>query len=623
MKNIFVINLDFLRPQYLCGILVYLLVIFLCGQYELFGGGIFSPHDSFYPITEAFEKSFEIFSIRNGLEGSVLHLFVHIPDLVLISLLKKIIISNLLVQNIHTIICYILFYSVSYFSFSKIFKNDLKAAGLALAYCLSPFAAILYSAGLIYTISMTISLGILPLFIYTIINVYQGKNERGLPEILVLLALGVNYLIPALLVLGVVYLIKLKNHSIRNLVNDFWSQHFFQRHFFNFISVLPFIFFIWISVKIVSPAAYLQGAANDAINGGIFYPLMQISTWAIYKIWHPRAVINFYEYFFTVPYKLLSAVMVVYISLSLYKVKNYFYIALILFFAFLAKGPNPPFGQIYSLILEYLPLGYAIRTPDTKFGAFIIAAFLVSIYYVRPKDKKIIYLITCSFILINLFGMYSHGAISPRLGPGESSYYVYETDESIVAKIINENKNHVVLTNQDLCAGIFYNKKFHTCADIVLANVDRQIIGNSEGDIKFSKILDRYHIFPRLIYINKNKENYRDSEFKSLLNQGFELLYSSQNYALFRGAGLYNPCISSYSFSCVKSEAYYYSSAPKSYMDWHFPALVTEISPQGVRANRDPGIESPKSELLRFLLASTYLLALTAALVKLIRGLKK
>jgi hypothetical protein len=141
---------------YLCGVSIHLTILLFCGQIELFSGGIFTPHDSFYPVTEIFQKSLGIFSSRNGLEGGVLHLFVHIPDLVLIVLLKFNF-SNLEAQNIHTIFCYILFYSVSYFSFLKIFKARIIGAGLSLIYCLSPFASILYSAGLIYTISTVIA----------------------------------------------------------------------------------------------------------------------------------------------------------------------------------------------------------------------------------------------------------------------------------------------------------------------------------------------------------------------------------------------------------------------------------------------------------------------------------
>jgi hypothetical protein len=206
------------------------------------------------------------------------------------------------------------------------------------------------------------------------------------------------------------------------------------------------------------------------------------------------------------------------------------------------------------------------------------------------------------------------------LGDVNSSYYVYETDELQVAKLINAQKNHVVIVNQDLCTGIFYGGKFHTCADIVLASVDRQIIGNPEDAKKFSDILEKYKKFPRIVYINKKRAGYRPNELEALLNHNFELLYSSENYAVLRDLNTKEACISEYSFSCVKDNRNYYVSAPQSYMNWHFPDATMELAAQGMRLSADPGIESHKSEYLRFVLVLTYLLALFFAFTGLIRG---
>lgn len=607
---------------YLCGLAAYLAILFFCGQMELFSGGIFTPHDSFYPVTEIFQKSLRIFSSRNGLEGGVIHLFVHIPDLVLIAFLK-LNFSNLVAQNIHTIVCYILFYSVSYFSFVKIFKGGIISAGLCLIYCLSPFASILYSAGLIYTISTVMALGVIPLFIYAVVEIHFGKSPKFLPEILAILALGVVYLIPALLTLGFVYLSNIKRRDYVSWIGCIWRHHFSHRLLFNALVIPTFLLLVWIGATTVSSAIYPKGAANDAISGGIFYPLFQISTWAIYNPWSPRAVINYSEYFFSIPYKILSLFLVSYIFLSLYKNKKYFYILLILFFAFFAKGPSTPFGQIYNFVLEYLPFGQAIRTPDSKFGAFIITCLLVSIYFVKPKDAKRIILIAGVFTLSNVIGMYRHGAISPSLGDINTSYYVYESDELQVAEAINSQKNHIVLTNQDLCEAILYGGKFHTCADIVLAMVDKQIIGNGGIPNKFSDLLERYKKFPMLIYINKSRVGYRSDELNALLRHDFKLLYSSENYAVLRSLDVKDGCALEYSFSCVKDNLSYYVSAPQAYVDWHFPNATTESTPNGIRLAVDPGDESAKSEYLRLLLLLTYFAALILSITGLVRETRK
>ena len=77
------------------------------------------------------------------------------------------------------------------------------------------------------------------------------------------------------------------------------------------------------------------------------------------------------------------------------KEKNIIYLCILGFvsFMFLAKGPNPPFGEIYKFLLFNVPIFKIFRTTSMSvIGATIFFSIMLtmSLFYMRKKSKKIL-----------------------------------------------------------------------------------------------------------------------------------------------------------------------------------------------------------------------------------------
>lgn len=96
--------------------------------------------------------------------------------------------------------------------------------------------------------------------------------------------------------------------------------------------------------------------------------------------------------------------------LSIYLVKsrrekNIVYLCILGFvsFMFLAKGPNPPFGEIYKFLLFNVPIFKVFRTTSMSvIGAtvFFSIMLIISVYYIEKKIKKILLFILVTHLIV-------------------------------------------------------------------------------------------------------------------------------------------------------------------------------------------------------------------------------
>jgi hypothetical protein len=238
---------------------------------------------------------------------------------------------------------------------NKIFQNSKLSALLTLCYCFSPYSSILYSAGIIYQISTVVALGILPLFLFKLMS-FEPKNVGALIPLTTLIAFGLLFIYPALLLIFFTLFIiwqREKFPGVKGVVEQVLMP---KRILSIALLSLPFIFFIYLTVSIGNDkGAFLAGGTSTAIQGGMFYPLMQISAWGLYDIWSPRAILSFYTYFFENPYRILSIALATCLTYFLYRNKKFTAILFVLFLAIFDKGPNPPFGDLFTFIINYFP----------------------------------------------------------------------------------------------------------------------------------------------------------------------------------------------------------------------------------------------------------------------------
>ena len=574
---------------YLLSLGAYLLLLWIFGLSELLTpGSVFVPHDTFYPISDViWTTSFGVFNSAFNYSNNLAALMVLTPDAVIIGSLQFLF-SNNICQIIHIALCLIVFHSLSFFSIHKIFQDTKLTAFLTLCYCFSPYSSILYSAGIIYQISTVVALGILPLFLFKLMS-FEPKNVVPLIPLTTLLAFGLLFIYPALLLILLTLLILWRQEKFSGLQRVAEQLLTPKRMLSIALLSLPFIFFVYLTISIGSDkGAFLAGGTSTAIKGGMFYPLMQISAWGLYDIWSPRAILSFYPYFFENPYRLLSIALATFLIYFLYQNKKYAPILFVLFLAFFAKGPNPPFGDLFSFIINYLPFGYMIRSPDSKFGAFIAAWFVVAIYYLRPKQKLIITALATLFLLSNLAGMFANGAISSSKGDPKTTTFIQDPEVEPITRIIENYKNAVVIGNFSSCSGEWYEGQFHTCQGILIKNLKRHVI-HAPGNQIFDTIENNKE-FPLLLLINKRQKESEYFSSSRLSKSGFERIYHTANYELFfRGSSNEN-CENSHNFSCIKKQKNILVSIPGSAFSFYYPEISHEI----INGMVSPSLEPPQ-----------------------------
>jgi hypothetical protein len=327
---------------------------------------------------------------------------------------------------------------------------------------------------------------------------------------------------------------------------------------------------------------------------------MQITSWAFYNLWTPRAVVNFEAYYFTASYNILSMGIALLFIYFMMKNKAKYLIIIFIIGIFLSKGHNKPFGDLYLWIINYSPFGYMIRTPDTKFGLIVSATYILGYFYCNPRQKIVYLSLSCIFLLNNIFGMYSHGAISPIKGNPDTSYYLYDSEYKDVINIINRHNNHVVLTDHNNCVGKLSSGKFYTCNDLVLSGITKQVVG---GDINpLPKLIKDYEIFPKILYFNRqivSPNKYPDP--LDYINKGYKVIYNSDHYILLIEVSDKSSCFKSHDFGCIKRGNEFVISAPRNYSDYYYGDLIVGKIGQFSILKSEPSYSTSDKKYLIFL----------------------
>lgn len=603
---------------YLLSIGAYLSLLWIFGLSELLNPNLtLIPHDTFYPLTDFLHStSFATFNSAFNYSNNLAGLMVLAPDAFIIFILK-LILSNHTSQIIHVLLCLLIFHGLSYLSLQRIFKNKQLVSVLVLCYCFSPYSSILYSAGIIYQLSTVISLGILPILLYRLMSFEKSNDVISLVALIAILAFGLLFIYPALLLIFLTIFIAWKNNQISDLLIKIRTAISLRNTFLFLTICIPFFVFIYLTLAAGNNKdAILANGTGSAIQGGIFYPLMQISAWGIYNVWSPRAILNFHAYFFDNPYRILSIALPCLIIYFLYREKKFTPIIFILFLAFFAKGPNQPFGELFSLLINHFPLGYMIRSPDSKFGAFIAAWFMVSIIYLSSKQRLIIISLSVLFLVSNLSGMFYHGAISSNRGNESTTSFISDPEAAQLSKLIQDYSNAVVVGNFSDCANEFYESKFHTCHGLLSTNLKRQLVhapGNS-----FLTAIQKYEEFTVLALVNKRQQNKDNSYTAKLLKANFNQIYNSDNYEVFYKPSTGKTCRLQFDFSCIQKNSFFLLSIPESAYKYYFSS-TDYILTNGIvsTANELTPIKDQKRLVFLWSYALSYFLCLGIILKKL------
>ena len=574
-------------PQ-LISLSAYLFLLWFFGLNELFSpGSVFVPHDTFYPISDAiWTTAFGTFNSAFNYSNNLAALMVLTPDAIIVGGLK-LICSNHASQIIHIILCLVIFHSLSYLSINKIFQSSKLSALLTLCYCFSPYSSILYSAGIIYQLSTVVALGFLPLLLFNLMR-FRLENIRVLIPLTALLAFGLLFFYPALLLILLTVFILWRREGLVALLKVITSLRTPANLGSIVLLSLPFIFFVYLTIIIGNDkGAILAGGTSSGIKGGMFYPLMQISAWGLYDVWSPRAILSFHNYFFENPYRILSISLITILIYFLHKNKKYTPIAFLLFLAFFAKGSNPPFGELFTFIINYFPLGYMIRSPDSKFGAFIAAWFVVAIYFLSPRQKLVLTILAALFLISNLTGMFSNGAISSSKGDAKTSTFLQDPEAKVITEIIESHSNAVVISDIPGCSGEWYEGRFHTCHGLISTSTNRQFIP-SENRQALLKNITMYEKFPTLALINKRQGDKNSIVELTKTQSNFQEIYNSENYALYFRDSHYTNCSRNLFFACVRDEDQFLISLPEGPFAYYYPEIPYNLTSKVISTKIEP-----------------------------------
>jgi hypothetical protein len=226
-----------------------------------------------------------------------------------------------------------------------------------------------------------------------------------------------------------------------------------------------------------------------------------------------------------------------------------------------------------------------IRSPDTKFGAFIAAWFVIVIFYLKPKQRIIVTVLTSVFLLTNLVGIFKHGAISSTYGDPLTTTFIEDSESKQLTDLINNHKNTLVIVNFEPCSEELYENKFHTCHGLISTSIKNQVMhspGNAIGET-----IEKYKPFPLLILINnrlRNPSTLPNKYFSKYIN-----IYKSDNYSLFYKNSANEQCENWHSFGCVYVDSKIILTIPEVAFNYYYKIPYSK--------NKD-GFISISSELL-------------------------
>ena len=269
-------------------------------------------------------------------------------------------------------------------------SRKLDACLLGALYLVAPFTLAYISYGAFWMINIALAIGVMPLLFHLFLRCFvDEQNEFKLRSIatltlcLIVVAWSILFIFPTILIfIGLI--------CLRGGVTKQDVAKCLVLGLLLFLGSLSSLYGMYLSVFDAgwqtATDTLTSNAAYGSIQGGVLTGFLQYSAWPIYTPWTPRLLLGFPSHFFSVYYISLTILLLaIVIAIPLVNnqgmaMKRYLYVALMLLVAvFFVKGGGQPFGLVFKAILSNVPGGGLIRTPDTKFGVFVILAIAIAL----------------------------------------------------------------------------------------------------------------------------------------------------------------------------------------------------------------------------------------------------
>lgn len=401
---------------------------------EIRAWSIIIPHDGWIPFnTQASLRYLAFLDSTNGGIEAPLNPAIHFLTIIVWSVFTKTL-SCCLSINAGQIQLLIMSFSMtvatycSYYGFRKIgnsltsvsgippiHKQKLKQILLVMTsfYILSPPVLVYMSYGVAWTLSIALSIGLLPLSIGLFISLLESPSTSATAKDQIAFGVSVGLITLALLLFFPLLMV------LAALMVPYFAG--FKTNWRRFL--LPAL----IAILIASPTLYAvftslspgtefvpdflnKNAAYGSISGGVLTPLFERSAWILYNVWEPRLILNFYSHFYSIPFTAtVLAVLFLVIYIAIWGKRGKFLLGVLLFLIltlFFIKGANPPFGQLFVILLNNIPIFSLIRTPDTKLSIIVHLAYTLILFWglitAQGKIRYLIVAVSIIFAAINV-----------------------------------------------------------------------------------------------------------------------------------------------------------------------------------------------------------------------------
>lgn len=331
-------------------------------------------------------------------------------------------------------------------------------------YTINPYTVSLWH-GTVYSLGAALTYSLAPLIVAHLHRVlFRPYNTRNI--IVLSLYLGIAsftfwLFAPLALLLGLYLMFHLifNNHSV---------PQYFKKVTVLIFTYVPLISFVLFSVLF----EYFNSTGNNNSvfqptfgneQGGLWYQILMLFSWGIYTVWKPRAMYPFYKYYFTPQYIIatISVYGLIIIGLAnglrtkLSKIRTNLRLSfslpnkIIVFFVFslslsifLAKGAQPPLGEVFLYLYNHVPFFSVFRTPDIRFGFSIVLSLAILLILVKKHFRTVIFvplLIAIIFIQSKMF--FTGQAIYGEEIKGEFYDHIVDIppDDYQIAKYINSD----------------------------------------------------------------------------------------------------------------------------------------------------------------------------------------
>src|SRR5258706_7677521 len=266
----------------------------------------------------------------------------------------------------------------------------LDACLLGSLYIVAPFTLIYINNGVFWAINIALSIGILPLFFHFFLRCFiEGTNQFELPSIaglslcLIVIGWSILFIFPTLLIMTALLL-------MRGRLSTTDMKKILVVASLLFLGSLASLYGLYLSAIDAgwrfATDPVTSNAAYRSIQGGVLTGFLQHALWLIYTPWTPRLVMGFTSHFHSPIYIVLTILLLLMaIALPLLDnrgpvMRRYLNsVLMLLVVVFFAKAAGQPFGFVFEAILANVPGAGLIRTPDTKFGAFVILALAAAV----------------------------------------------------------------------------------------------------------------------------------------------------------------------------------------------------------------------------------------------------